>query len=69
MKITEYEKRNYVLKEKGDYEILLKIKELEGEKLNKNDKEIIKLIGTQLKDDWRTGLIKKLNKLLRKHKK
>jgi len=69
MKITNYEKKNYVFKEKRDYEILAKIKQLERKKLDKNDKLIIKLIRTQLKGDWRADLIKELNKLIEKYKK
>jgi len=56
MKISSYEKKNYVFKEPRDYKILVKIKELERKKLTKNDKEVIKLIRTQLKDDWRADL-------------
>ena len=66
MNITKFEKKNYVLKEKKDLVILSKIKELEKKKLNKRDEEIIKLIRTQLKRDWRTPLIVYLNKLLKK---
>jgi len=69
MKITKYEKKSYVFKEPRDYKILAKIKELERKNLTKNDKEIIKLIRTQLKDDWRLDLIKYLNKLLKRYKK
>lgn len=65
MKLISYEKKNYVLKDKKDFEILKKIKLIEKNRLNKKDKEIIKLIRTQLKDDWRTPLIKYLNKMLR----
>ena len=68
MKITAYEKKNYIFKEPRDYKILIKIKQLERKKLNKNEKEIVKLIRTQLKDDWRADLIQKLNKLLKKNK-
>ena len=68
MKITLYEKKNYGFKEPRDYKILAKIKEVEIKKLSKSDKEIVKLIRTQLKDDWRADLIKELNKLLKKYK-
>ncbi len=57
MKITRSEKRNYVLKDKKDLIILSKIKELEKKKLDKRDKEILKLIRTQLKSEWRNPLI------------
>jgi len=35
MKPTEYEKKNYILKDKRDLEILPKIKEIEKKKLEK----------------------------------
>ena len=62
MNITKYEKENYLLSEEKDFIILNKIKKLEGRKLNNQDKEIIKLIRTQLKEDWRSPLINYLNK-------
>lgn len=68
MKITKYEKKNYVLKDKKDLVILLKIKGLEKKRLKNDDKEAVKLIKTQLKDDWRTPLIAYLNKLIKKYK-
>lgn len=63
IKLTKYEKKNYLLKDKKDLIILSKIKELEKRKLNNKQKEILRLIKTQLKDDWRTPLIKYLNKI------
>ena len=63
---TKAEKKRYVLKDKKDLIILQKIKELEKKKLNKEDKDIIKLIRTQLEKEWRNPLIKYLNKLLKK---
>lgn len=68
-KLTSYEKRNYVMKEKKDFIILNKIKELETKKLTSEDKKVVSLIRTQLKDDWRTPLINYLNRLLVKYKK
>lgn len=68
MKITAYEKRNYVLKDKGDLAILSIIKEIEKYNLSGKDKEIIKLSRTQLKKDWQTPLINYLKKLLNKYK-
>ena len=66
--ITTHEKKHYIIKDKKDFILLSKIKELEKKELNKRDKEIVKLIRTQLKNDWRTPLIKYLNKLLKKYK-
>ena len=68
MKITPYEKRNYVLKEKEDFIILEKVKLLEKKKLWPLDKEIVNLIKTQLKKNWRKPLIKHLDKLIKKSK-
>lgn len=69
MKLTPYEKRNYVLNDKEDFIILKKIKEAEKYRLSANDKEIIKLIRAQLKKNWRLPLIYYLNKLIVKYKK
>ncbi len=69
MKISSYEKKNYVLKDKTDLIILSKIKMLETKKLSNSDKSTIKLIKTQLKRDWRMPLINSLNKLITKYKK
>ena len=44
MKLTGYEKKTYVMKDKEDFIILSKIKELEKKNLSKEDKEIINLI-------------------------
>ncbi len=69
MKLNDYEKRNYVLNDERDLVILGKIKEIERYDIKKEEKEIIKLIRTQLKSDWRTPLIKYLDKLIVKYKK
>lgn len=69
LKITNYERKNYILTDKKSQIILLKIKELKKKKLNKKDKEIIRLLRTQLKKDWQSPLIIYLNKLLKKYKK
>ena len=69
MKLTGYEKRNYVMNDKNDFVILKKIKLVEKKKLNAKDKEIVNLIRTQMKKNWRLPLIKYLDKLNRKYKK
>ena len=51
MDITKSERRIYVLKDKEDFLILSKIKELEKKGLNKGDKVMVNLIRTQLKKD------------------
>mgnify|MGYP001611023694 CR=1 FL=1 len=69
MKLTGYEKRNYIVNDKNDFVILKKIKLVEKKKLNAKDKEIVNLIRTQMKKNWRLPLIKYLDKLNRKYKK
>lgn len=69
MKLTAYEKRNYVLSDKKDFIILAKIKEVKNHKLSRNDKEMINLIRSQLKKNWRLPLIKYLDKLILNYKK
>ena len=69
MKLTSYEKRNYLFLDKKDFIILKKIKLVEREKLNAKDKEIVNFIRTQLKRNWRNPIIKYLDKLLLKYKK
>lgn len=68
IKVSKAESQKYVLSVDEDYEILKKCKQLEGAKLTKADKELVKLIKTQLEHDWRGYLIKDLNRLLRKYK-
>jgi len=68
MKLTGYEKKTYVMKDKEDFIILSKIKELEKKNLSKEDKEIINLIRTQLKKNWRLPLINYLNLSLKEYK-
>jgi len=65
--IDEGEKK-YIIDEPRDREIFEKVKKLEQLKLNKNDKETIKLIKTQIEGDWRKYLLEALNKLLIKYK-
>ena len=67
-KITQEEKKEYVLSTDQDYEILGKIKRLEKQKLSVEDKKLIKFIRTQFKDDWRTPIVKLLNTILKKYK-
>ncbi len=68
MKITNYEKKMYVLKDKNDLVILTKVNRLESKKLSKQDREIVRLIKSQLKIKWRLPLIKYLDKLIKKYK-
>ncbi len=63
------DKKRYVLEKKGDYQILKRIYQLEKKKLSAVDKQVVKLIRTQLRHDWRMPLLRELNRLLRKYKK
>ena len=65
MKLTEYEKRHYVMKDKDDLVILSKIKQLERRKLSQKNKATVKLIRSQLKKNWRLPLIRLLDKMLK----
>ncbi len=68
-RLTPYEKKNYVMKDRNDFIILSKVKKLEKTKLNKNDKQVLKLIKDQLSANWRRPLIIYLNKLSNKYQK
>jgi hypothetical protein len=67
-KITTREKKKYLLPTDRDLEILAKCKLLEKSDLTDNDRVFVKFIKTQLEEDWRTPLLKMLNKLLKKYK-
>lgn len=66
--ITSEEEKLYLLPNKEDYEILSMIKTLKIKNLTKEDKRVIQLIESQLKDDWRKPLIAQLRRLLIKYK-
>jgi hypothetical protein len=61
--ITKADKKKYALPTKLDIKILTKIKDLEKEKLNKENKKMLKFIKSQLEYDWRKPLVKELNKI------
>ena len=65
--ITEEEEKEYLLPNEEDYEILSIVKTLENKNLSETDKEIVELIKTQLRDDWREPLLDKLRQLLKKY--
>ena len=67
IKITSRDKKRYPLPDAKDFIILKKIKYLETKKLNKQDKDLIKLIRSQLLKEWRNPLLISLNKLIRKY--
>lgn len=65
--LTKIEKKKYVLSTDKDYEILFKIKQIEKMDLDKQEKLLIKLIKSQLEQNWRKSLMKELGKILRKY--
>lgn len=65
--ISKNDRKKYVLKEMIDEEILTKCKMLETMSLEKQDKSLVKLIKTQLEDDWRTPLLEEVELLLKKY--
>jgi len=65
--LTKAEERKYVMATDADYEILSKVNRLEKSNLSKEEKELVRLIRTQLELDWRKWLIKELDRLLEKH--
>lgn len=66
-KASGMEKKKYVLSTDQDFEILEKCKLLEKKKLEKEDKHLVRLIKTQLRQGWRTPLVKELERLLKKY--
>ena len=66
MKVQSQDKDKYVLADAQDYEILEKIYQLEKKKLSLEDKELVRFARTQLERDWRTPLVKFLDRLLKK---
>lgn len=68
VKVSPTEKKKYVLSTNTDFEILKRCKQLEKSKLKKDDRFLIKLIKSQLENDWRKYLLKNLDKLMRKYK-
>lgn len=65
--ITEEEEKEYLLPNEEDYKTLSIVKTLENKNLSDFDKEMVELVRTQLKADWRTPLIDKLEQLLQKY--
>ena len=63
LKPTTSERKKYVLKEKRDFDILALCNELEEKKLSKQHRKLVKLIKSQLEEDWRTPLLQSLKEL------
>ena len=65
--ISDDEFKKYVLSTDADYEILARIKKLEKQNLSTSDRKIVELIRTQLELDWRSPILIKLDKLIKKY--
>lgn len=68
LKATESDKKKYLLPKEEDLEILDKSKRLEKLSLTDEDKYLVKLIKTQLLENWRKPLLRELNLLLQKYR-
>ena len=64
---TKKDMEKFPLPVEEDFIILDRVKKLKGKKLEKNDREIVELIYSQLELHWREELLKKLNKLSKKY--
>jgi hypothetical protein len=62
--ITEEEEKEFILPNEEDYEILSGLKVLESKQLTPEDEELVRLIKSQLREDWRTPLRTKLRELI-----
>ena len=68
LKVRKSDKKKYALSTDIDLEILGKIYKLEQKKLSVIDKNLVRLVRTQLEHDWRNSLIRELNRLLKKYR-
>ena len=66
-KVTAQEMKRYVLSTDTDFKILAICKQIEKLRLSNHDKELVKLIKTQLEQEWRKPLVQQLNKLMRRY--
>ncbi len=69
IKSSSLERKKFVLSTDADFEILGKCKQLQKCRLKTSDKKTVKLIKSQLEDDWRKPLIQALNRMLTKYQK
>lgn len=67
--LTPEEKKKYALPTELDFEIMFKIQQLEKLNLSKEDKFLVEFIKSQLEYDWRTPLVKELDKVSAKYNK
>ncbi len=68
IKIEDWEKKKYPLKDPKDFEILGKIHELENLPLSPEDKRLVNFIRTQLEEDWQTPCLNLLEEILKKYR-
>lgn len=68
VKIADWEKKKYPLKDPKDIEILGKIYELEKLPLSPEDKRLVNFIRTQLEADWQTPCLDILEEIFKKYK-
>ncbi|MBI4020179.1 MAG: hypothetical protein HY367_02505 [Candidatus Aenigmarchaeota archaeon] len=67
-KVSKADRKRYVLSTSKDHGILRMVCELENYELSDFDRDMIDLIRTQLEHDWRTPLMKLLQRLHKKYK-
>ena len=67
LKVSPTDKKKYALATDIDLEILNQCNVLAKQKLSESDEELIELIKSQLLDDWRSPLLKKLKSLFKKY--
>ncbi len=61
--VTASDENGYAMPEARDYQILAAVKALESRRLSVDDSELVELIRSQLLDDWRAPLLRKLEAL------
>ena len=68
VKIADWEKKKYPLKDPKDIEVLGKIHELENLPLSPKDKKLVNFIRTQLEEDWQTPCLNLLEDIFKKYR-
>ncbi|MFA5076685.1 MAG: hypothetical protein WC480_04720 [Patescibacteria group bacterium] len=66
--ITSQDKKRYSMSTDADYQILDRIYRLEKRKLSPKDRELVKLVRTQLEHHWRAPILRFLNQLVKKYR-
>ncbi|MEW5805399.1 MAG: hypothetical protein AB1721_01580 [Patescibacteria group bacterium] len=65
MKFPPKSKTKYIFDNAQDKRIFQKLMKFSKKKLNREQKDLIKMMFSQLEDDWRTPLEKFIDKLLK----